>query len=176
MAGIGNGKFLCKQQLHLLGVCAGACTSHSHISGMKLCGAEGFMTPNCTRISRVWKSRNELFEIIKERRELLYLLHSPQTQLPVLTAAPSTGHALGALQCWEAQSVPKFQLLQKLLSHPLFLLQNFLSKCSVLSNINDNGWMFDRCVTVFFPGHRHSLGKDSQLRSCPWCQPHSWDP
>lgn len=143
-------------------MCTGACTSHGHTSGMKLHGAEGFMTPNCTRISRVWKSRKEPFEIIKERRELFYLLRSPQTQLPTFTAAPSTGHALGALQCWDAQSIPKFQLLHKLLIHLLFLLQNFLSKCSVLSNTNDNGWIFDRCVTSF-PGHHHSLGKDSQL-------------
>lgn len=53
--------------------CTGACTSHGHISAMKPRGARGFMSPNCTTASRAWKSRNEPFKIIKERRELLFL-------------------------------------------------------------------------------------------------------
>lgn len=53
------------------------------------------MSPNCTRTLRVWKARSELFEILKERRGVLYLLHPAQTPLAVLTATPSSRQALG---------------------------------------------------------------------------------
>lgn len=80
----------------------GVCTSHGHISGVKLHGAKGFITPNCTRISRVWKPRNELFEIIKERRELLYLLH----HCPCSQLHPAGTGGTAMLGCREYLKIP----------------------------------------------------------------------
>lgn len=115
--------------------CTGACTSHGHISAVKPHGARGFMSPNCTTIS--WKSRNEPFKIIKERRELSFLfiflflfpsLHWPCSQHP----------ALGSRHR-DAQSIPKFQLLHKPIVHLPLPFQTPSAqghKCSV--------WMPDR--------------------------------
>lgn len=94
--GLGRGNSPANNNFIYWGLCTGACTSHSHISGVKLHGAKGFMTPKLHQnIKSVCKSRREPSEIIKEKRNFFIFI-------TVCTASTACGQAL-----WGQTEYPK---------------------------------------------------------------------